>query len=180
MSEQQILDLISVSESRQEGFRVLMECYREAIYWHIRRLVVCHEDAEDVLQECFINIYRHIGSFKRESSLKTWIYRIATNEALRIYRRKRINVNSYDEHNRLVELFEAEREIDFSSMEAKLQRSILALPSKQRVVFNLRYYEDMTYEEIAAVTESSVATLKTNYHYATQRIKEHMLNQIEE
>lgn len=158
----------------------LMELYREPLYWHIRRLVVTVEDAEDVLQECFVNVYRHIDSFKRESSLKTWIYRIATNEALRLYRRKKIETNSYDAQNRLLECFEADSSIDFSSLEAKLQRAILALPAKQRIVFNLRYYEEMAYEEIATITESSVATLKSNYHYAQQRIKEQMLNQMEE
>lgn len=180
MIEQRIWDLISRSESRQEGFIALMEFYRESIYWHIRRLVVTHEDAEDVLQEAFIKIFRHIDGFKGESSLKTWIYRIATNEALRLYRRKRVATNSYDENGYLLELFEADQSINFTSMEARLQRAILALPTKQRVVFNLRYYEEMPYEEIAKITESSVATLKSNYHYATQRIKEQMLNQIEE
>lgn len=178
-SEQDILDLINNPKSSQRGFVSLVELYQQAVYWHIRRLVVSHEDAQDIMQETFINVYKYIDKFKKESSLKTWIYKIATNESIRHYKKKKLDVDSYDsENNRLLDMFEAEEGIDFASMEARLQRAILGLPQKQRIVFNLRHYEDMSYEQIAEVTESSVATLKTNYHYAVSKIKEHMLNQL--
>ncbi len=175
-----IIELMGRESSRQEGFRLLMVQYREPIYWHIRRLVVRHEDAEDVMQECFINIYRYFDSFKGDSSLKTWIYKIATNEALRHCTKNRLEMNSYDTESRLIDLFSAEQNINFDTAQAVLQRAILALPEKQRITFNLRYYEDMTYEQIAEVTGSSVATLKTNYHYASAKIKEYVLNNMEE
>ncbi|MFR9552704.1 MAG: RNA polymerase sigma factor [Rikenellaceae bacterium] len=158
---------------------LIMELYSKPIYWHIRRMVVRHEDAEDVMQECFINVYKSIGGFKRESSLKTWIYKIATNEAIRHCKKQRLDTQSYDDKSRLVNLFESENEIDFSSAEAVLQKAILALPEKQRVVFSLRYFDELSYEQIAAVTGSSVSTLKTNFHYANTKVKEYVQNNIQ-
>lgn len=175
-ADSDILTLLNSTDRQQEGFVLLMERYREALYWHIRRLVVTHEDSEDVLQESFINIHRYIDRFRGDSSLKTWLYRIATNEAIRHSKRKRGFIFSYDDGSHLVELFESEEGVDFSSMEAKLQRAILALPTKQRVTFTLRYFEDMSYDEIAKITGQSVGTLKTNYHYATAKIKERITN----
>ncbi|MFI3279552.1 MAG: RNA polymerase sigma factor [Rikenellaceae bacterium] len=180
MNEKEIIELLSNIATRNEGFRLLVTKFREPIYWHIRRLVVSHEDAEDVMQECFINVYKYIDNFKGESSLKTWIYKIATNEALRLCTKKQLDMDSYDQKSRLVDLFSSEKNIDFDSAEASLQRAILSLPEKQRVVFNLRYYEEMSYEQIAEVTGSSVATLKTNYHYASGKIKEYVLKNMEE
>lgn len=169
--------MLSSDLTRHEGFRLLIESYREAIYWHIRRLVVRHDDAEDVMQECFINVYRYIDNFKGGSSLKTWIYKIATNEAIRHCTKRRLTMDSYDEKSRLVELFSSEEEVDFDSAQAMLQKAVLSLPEKQRIVFNLRYFEEMTYEQIAEVTGSSVATLKTNYHYASGKIREFIIGE---
>ncbi len=180
ITESGILELLAREESRSEGFRELVAKFREPIYWHIRRLVVRHEDAQDVMQESFINIYRYIDNFKGESSLKTWIYKIATNEALRHCTKKQLEMDSYDQKSRLVELFRSEKNVDFDSAQAVLQQALLALPEKQRVVFNLRYFDQMSYEQIAQVTASSVATLKTNYHYASTKIKEYVLNNMEE
>lgn len=178
--EERVLALLQDDATRDEGFMELMRLYSEPLYWHIRRMVVVHEDAQDVLQEAFVNVHRYIEGFKGESSLKTWLYRVATNEALRHCTKRKLDTQSYDEHSALTNLFEAEKGVDFESAEAKLQSAILALTTKQRLVFNLRYYEDMSYEDIAAVTESSVATLKTNYHYAQRKIKDYMLSNLED
>ncbi len=175
-TDQDILDLLLKTEQKSEAFMVLMERYREPLYWHIRRMVVSHEDTQDVLQESFINIHRYIDRFRGDSSLKTWLYRIATNEAIRHNKRKRGFIFSYDDGSHLVELFESDTSVDFSSMEAKLQRAILELPTKQQVTFTLRYFEDMSYDEISQVTGQSVGTLKTNYHYAVGKIKESIIN----
>ena len=143
------------SSDRERGFKMLMNSFQVPIYNYIRRLVVSHEDAEDVLQEVFIRIFRHIDQFREESSLSTWIYRIATNESLRL-------LNS---------------RIDYESeLAVKFQEAILSLPEKQRLVFNLRYYDELEYEEIARVLDSKVDTLKVNYHYAKEKIKEYILN----
>ncbi|MFI3277814.1 MAG: RNA polymerase sigma factor [Rikenellaceae bacterium] len=178
-NEEKIFELIANGNGIEEGFSLLMQLYKRPLYWHIRRLVVCHEDVEDVMQEAFINIFRHIDKFKRESSLKTWIYRIATNQALTHCAKRELSTESYNEKSRLVELFRAEAEVDHQTTEALLQAAILSLPEKQRVTFNLRYYDEMSYDEIAAVTQSSVTTLKTNYHYAQSRIKEYITKKME-
>ncbi|MFI3303817.1 MAG: RNA polymerase sigma factor [Rikenellaceae bacterium] len=178
--ESQILKLVSSAPTRQEGFVALMELYRESLYWHVRRMVVSHEDTQDVLQEAFVKVYRYIGDFRGNSSLKTWLYKVATNEAIRYLKKRQVETQSYDEQTRLLEVFEGDSTIDFSSLEAKLQRAILTLSPKQRLVFNLRYYDELSYEQIAEVSESNVAALKSNYHYAMTKIKEYMLNQIED
>ncbi len=180
VNEKKIIALLAQETTRHEGFGVLVAQFREPIYWHIRRLVVRHEDAQDVMQECFINVYRSIDNVKGNSSLKTWIYKIATNEARRHCTKRRLEMDSYDEKSYLAALFQAEEGVDFDSAEAQLQRAVLALPDKQRIAFNLRYFEEMTYEQIAQVTQTSVATLKTNYHYAHTKIKEYLLNNMEE
>lgn len=178
-NEKDILKLLATEQSRQEGFRLLVKIYKKPIYWHIRRLVIKHEDTEDVMQETFINIYRAIDKFKGESSLKTWIYKIATNEAIRLCKSRKLDMDLYDERSKLINVFEAEANIDFKSAEATLQKAILSLPEKQRVVFNLRYFEELSYEQIATITSSSVATLKTNFHYASSKVKEYVQNNIE-
>ncbi len=178
--EQEILRALSSPRSREAGFEALMRLYERPLYWHIRRMVVSHEDAEDTLQECFVKVFRHFEGFKGESSLTTWIYRIATNEIIRHYRRKRLETASYDENSRLVEMLRSDSTIDFGTMEAKLQQAILALPDRQRMIFSLRYYDELSYEQIAHITESKVGALKSSYHYAMTKIKEYMLNQMED
>lgn len=162
----------------ERGFRMLMEKYHEPIYWHIRRMVVSHDDAEDVLQETWIKIFRHLGDFRAESSLSTWIYRIATNECLRFLNRHREDTLSSEEiQAELMNKLFASEYVDYeNAMEVKFQQAILTLPEKQRVVFNLRYYDELKYEEISRITDSKVETLKANYHFAKEKIKEYMIN----
>lgn len=142
------------SSDRERGFRLLVDSFQEPIYNYIRRMVVSHEDAEDVLQEVFIRVFRHLDQFRNESSLSTWIYRIATNECLRLLNSRKEEVISAED----------------------VQEAILTLPEKQRIVFNLRYYDELEYEDIARVLDSKVETLKVNYHYAKDKIKEYILN----
>ena len=141
--------------------------------------MVLHEDAEDVLQEVFIQIYRHWDQFRNESSLSTWIYRIATNESLRLLnsRKKRETVSTEDMQESLISQLRASDYVDYENeMAVKFQQAILMLPEKQRVVFNLRYYDELEYEEISRITDTKVDTLKVNYHYAKEKIKEYMIN----
>ena len=147
------------SSDRERGFKMLMNSFQVPIYNYIRRLVVSHEDAEDVLQEVFIRIFRHIDQFREESSLSTWIYQIATNESLRLLNSRKEDYIDYE-----------------NELAVKFQEAILSLPEKQRLVFNLRYYDELEYEEIARVLDSKVDTLKVNYHYAKEKIKEYILN----
>ena len=151
------------------GFRMLVDSFQEPIYWHIRRLVVSHEDAEDIIQEVFIRVFRHLKQFREESSLATWIYKIATNESLRFLKSRKAEVVSAEEIQ--------EEYVDYDNeLAVKFQTAVLKLPEKQRIVFNLRYYDELDYEAISQITGDRVETLKVNYHYAKEKIKEYIVN----
>jgi len=154
-----------------------MDKYKERIYWHIRRLVVSHEDAEDILQETFINVYRFAGSFKGNSMIYTWIYRIATNECLEMFRRTNNTGKKMEElTDKIAGKIPGHYIESGDEILLKFQKALLKLPDKQRIVFNLRYYDDLSYEEIGLILKTSVNALKTNYHYAQEKIKQYMIN----
>ena len=159
-----------------EAFDRLIEQYGDRLYWHIRRVVVQHEEAEDVLQDTFARAYTSIDDFRgdNEGSLISWLYRIATNHAINALRkRKRWALASLDSiRGDLLATFEQESDPSADEIAVRLQKAILALPTKQRLVFNMRYYDELSFEDISQATGQSVATLKTNYHYAVQKIKE--------
>ena len=162
----------------EQGFRLLVEKFKSPMYWHIRRMVVSHEDAEDVLQETFIKVFRYLDDFRYECSFSTWLYRIATNECLRLLDKRKDHVVSSEEmQTDLMEKLMASEYVDYDdAMEVKFQKAILTLPEKQRLVFNLRYYDELKYEEISKITDTKVETLKANYHFAKERIKKYMIN----
>lgn len=174
-TDSELLQLLQ--QDLEQGFRLLMARYREPIYWHIRRLLVSHDDAEDATQEAFIRIFRSIKSFKGESSLSTWFYKIATNEALRLLEKSnRLQPLGQEELNTQHSLL-ADSYIDYSDLETiRLQEAILSLPHKQQIAFNLRYYEEMDYQEIAQVLDSSPASAKMNYHLAKEKIIKQLKN----
>lgn len=159
-----------------DAFDRLIEQYGDRLYWHIRRVVVQHEEAEDALQETFTRAYLSIGDFRGETegSLVAWLYKIATSMAIRALRKRKRGVFSTIDSVRGDLLATFEHEIDPSADEivVKLQKAILALPTKQRLVFNMRYYDELSFEQISQATGDSVSTLKTNYHYAVRKIKE--------
>lgn len=171
-----ILTLLKNPDSKERAFLQLMDTFKEPVYWHIRRLVVSHEDAEDILQETFINVYRFSDSFKGESRIFTWLYRIATNECIKHFRKnKKWLKNAVSITEKLAgELAGSDLE-NSDMMLVKFQQAILQLPEKQRIVFNLRYYDELSYEEIGQILKSSVNTLKTNYHYASEKIKQYLI-----
>lgn len=156
-----------------KGFRIVVEKYSSRLYWHIRRLVILHEDADDALQNTFINAWRSIGDFRSESSLYTWLYTIATNEALTlINKRKRNTAISIDDlGSYFANSHEGSTWFDGDEAQIKLQNAILKLPEKQRVVFNLKYFDDMTYEEMSSVLKTSEGALKASYHHAVKKIE---------
>lgn len=178
-------EIVSVlQEDVEKGFRLLMMKYKQAVYWHIRRLVVSHDDAQDAAQETFVRVFRSFCKFKgkdaleyhqENSSMTAWIYKIATHEALRIMQRRRCEQISLDDVPMEVNGLMAENYVDYSDLEAvKLQRAILSLPTKQQLAFNLRYYNALGYEEIANITDSTVANVKANYHIAKVKIVKYM------
>jgi len=176
MNEDKIRE--TCARNPEKGFRMLVGKYQNPMYWHIRRMVISHEDAEDVLQETFIRIFRAMNDFRSESSLTTWIYRIATNECIRFLdRRKEQAVSTEEVQEELMSKLMASEYVDYeNAMEVKFQQAILRLPEKQRLVFNLRYYDELKYEEISKITDTRVETLKSNYHFAKEKIKEYMIN----
>lgn len=162
-------------DTRDEGFKMLMKQYGHRLYWHIRRIVVGHDDAEDVMQETCIKVLDGIGSFKGSGLLMTWLYRIATNEALQHLRRQTRTIQSIDTlGHELIAKLQTESVIDSDKLELLFQQALLTLPVQQRIAFNMRYYDELSYDEIARITGKSVSSLKTNYHYATQRVKDYI------
>lgn len=176
-ADAKIFSMMKDPAFRDKGFVQLMDTYKEPIYWHIRRLVVSHEDAEDILQETFINVYRFADSFKGESRIYTWLYRIATNECTKYFRKKKKWMkNAVTITERMAgELSGCDTE-NSDAVLIKFQRAILQLPEKQRIVFNLRYYNELSYEDIGQILNSSANTLKTNYHYASEKVKQYLID----
>jgi len=165
----QIKDLLD-SGKKNKALELLSKAYGENIYWHARRMVVVHEDAQDVLQETFIRIVRGIDSFKWESKLSSWIYRIAVNECLRMIesRNRKLQTQSLDDISKMIASSDY---VDIgNNATVLLQAAIQKLPNKQQTVFTLRYYDNMSYEEIAEVTDSNPAAVKMNYHHAKEKI----------
>jgi RNA polymerase sigma-70 factor (ECF subfamily) len=156
-----------------KGFRLLVETYSQKLYWHIRRLVILHEDADDALQNTFINVWKSIGNFRSESSLYTWLYTIATNEALTLINKRKKNdaVSIDDMGSYFANSQEGSTWFDGDEAQLKLQNAILKLPEKQRIVFNLKYFDDMTYEEMSKVLSTSEGALKASYHHAVKKIE---------
>lgn len=157
----------AMREDAERGFRLLMKSYKEPLYWHIRRLVVSHDDAQDAAQETFIRIFRSFGQYSEANSLRAWLFRIATNEALRLIERRRDDMMPIDG----VFDSEADSYVNYDDLEAvRLQKAILSLPPKQQLAFNLRYYDEMDYAEIAQIADTTAASVKASYHVAKEKI----------
>jgi RNA polymerase sigma-70 factor, ECF subfamily len=156
-----------------KGFRLIVEKYSSKLYWHIRRLVILHEDADDALQNTFINAWKSMADFRNESSLYTWLYTIATNEALTLINKRKKNaaVLLDDISEYFTNSMEGSTWFDGDEAQIKLQNAILQLPEKQRIVFNLKYYDEMTYENMSKVLNTSEGSLKASYHHAVKKIE---------
>lgn len=176
MEDHQIIEQFRVSSTKNKAFNHLLEKYQQRIYWHIRKILVDHDDTDDVIQEVFIKIYKNLDGFREASQLYTWIYRIATNEALTFLKRKQrkqawsIDEMSYDLENKLT----SSSYIDGDEIQMKLQKALLSLPEKQRLVFNMKYFDDLKYDEISEIIGTSVGGLKANYHLAVKKIEEYL------
>lgn len=167
--------ILAMRKHPDKGFRLLMDAYKEPVYWHIRRLVVAHDDAQDAVQETFVRIFRSFGRFDEDRPLRQWIYKIATNEALRMLDRNGAGHLSLDDRDACAGCIASGSYVDYSDLETVLlQNAILSLPPRQQIVFNLRYYDDMDYAEIAAVTDSTVSAVKASYHIAKGKIIQYM------
>lgn len=172
--EELILEKIKKEETRNYGFNLLVREYQERVYWHIRKMVVDHDDADDLVQEVFVKVWKNLGSFREDAKLFTWIYRIATNECLTFLRKKKrkffVSIN--DVAQELGDKLESDPTLSGDDIQLKLQKALLKLPDKQRLVFNMKYYDEMKFTEIAEITGTSVGALKANYHHAVKKIEE--------
>lgn len=174
-SDQELLECFRDPDGSRKhyAFNLLVKKYQQRIYAHIRRMVIDHDDANDLVQNTFIKIWTHLEGFREDSQLFTWIYRIATNETLGFLKQKKrryflpiVNVEG-ELQSKLIH----DQGINANHLELKLQKAILTLPEKQRLVFHLRYYDNMKYEEMSKVLETSVGALKASYHHAVQKIE---------
>ena len=178
LEDHTILDLFRDEKSRNSALSHLIAKYQQRLYWHIRKIVIDHDDSDDVLQNTFIKIWKGLENFKGESQLYTWIYRIATNEALTLLRQKQkrqttsINPIEYE----LSKNLESDNYFTGDEIQLKLQQAILTLPEKQRLVFNMRYYDETPYEQMSEILETSVGALKASYHIAAKKIEEILVN----
>ncbi len=168
-----LLAFFKEEDSREAAFTAIVKKYQQKLYWHIRRMVVEHEDSNDILQHVFIKMWRNLDEFRGDANLYTWLYRIATNETLTwLEKEKRRRAVSLDtEENLLSEKLEAQKGFDANRLEWKLQQAIQSLPEKQRIVFSLRYYDEMPYEEMAKVLSTSEGALKASYHHAVKKVE---------
>jgi len=164
--------------SKEAAYTAIIKKYQERLYWHIRRMVVDHDDANDVLQNVFIRVWKGLENFKEESQLYTWLYRIATNESLTFLEnaKKRGAISLSDVESGLENKVKADQNFDANKLEWKLQLAIQQLPEKQRLVFSLRYYDEMPYEEMSKVLETSEGALKASYHHAVKKIEDYIKN----
>jgi RNA polymerase sigma-70 factor (ECF subfamily) len=164
--------------TKERAFTAIIKKYQEKLYWHIRRMVVDHDDANDVLQNMLIKVWNALDNFREDSQLYTWLYRIATNESLTFLeqRKKRASISLSDVEGSLSNKVVADKNFDAGKLEWKLQLAIQQLPEKQKVVFNLRYYDEMPYEEMSRVLETSEGALKASYHHAVKKIEEFIKN----
>ncbi len=177
IDDREIIQLTRNEHSKEEGFVLLVKKYQQRLYWHIRRLVVDHDDADDVMQNTFIKIWHGLAKFREESQLYTWLYRIATNEALGFIKKAqhKRSIPFEDGGPELSALIDNSPLISGDEISRKLQRAVLMLPAKQRLVFNMKYFDEMKYEEISAVLGTSVGALKASYHLAIKKIEKQVL-----
>ncbi len=181
LDDKEIIELYRQEGKREYAFNLLVRKYSERLYWHIRKLTCSHDDANDLLQNILVKVWEHLPDFREESKLYTWLYRIATNETLTFLKRKRIgsllSLSNYDKT--LENKLQSDPYFNGDKLQYALQREIIKLPDKQRAVFTLRYFQELKYEEISEIMDTSVGALKASYHHAYQKIKTALQNEFE-
>jgi RNA polymerase sigma factor (sigma-70 family) len=178
IDDKELVQQFKQPSTKEKAYTTIIKKYQERLYWHVRRMVVDHEDANDVLQNMFIKVWNGLDNFREDSQLYTWLYRIATNESLTFLeqQKKRSSSSLSDEESGLSNKVVADKNFDAKRLEWKLQLAIQKLPEKQKLVFNLRYYDEMPYEEMSRVLETSEGALKASYHHAVKKIEDFIIN----
>ncbi len=178
VAEEILVRQLKQKDSQAKAFEVLVDAYKVRLYWHIRKIVLDHNDADDVLQNTFIKVYKNIHNFKEDSKLFSWIYRIATNEALTFLKSKSklLGVTSEELQSLLLENLESDVYFEGDEIQLKLQNAIAILPEKQRLVFNMKYFDELKYNEISEILGTSVGGLKASYHQAVKKVEHFLKN----
>ncbi|KQC28761.1 RNA polymerase sigma factor [Flagellimonas eckloniae] len=176
IAEEALVKELKQKDSQAKAFEVLVNTYKERLYWHIRRIVLDHDDADDVLQNTFIKVYKNIEGFKGDSKLYSWMYRIATNEALTFLKQKskKAEISDQELKTAMVENLQSDVYFEGGEIQMKLQQALATLPEKQKLVFNMKYFQEMKYDEISEVLETSVGGLKASYHLAVKKIEAYL------
>ncbi len=174
LSDKDLILQFKMPATKQAAYKLLLSRYGRKVYWQVRRIVVNHDDADDVVQNTFIKVWEKLDEFREASQLYTWLYRIATNEALAFLQKKKasLNISMESLQEQLGEQLVSDAYFNGNKLELLLQQAVLSLPEKQRLVFNMKYYEQMKYEEIEAILGTSVGGLKASYHIAVKKIEE--------
>jgi len=176
LSDYEIVAQVKSGKDANKAFRELIAKYQERLYWHIRRMVVNHDDTDDVLQNVFVKVWKGLANFREDSNLYTWLYRIATNESITfINKKKKENNIPIDDEPYHLQAGEADYLMGCDEIQEKLERALLTLPEKQRAVFHMKYYEDMKYTQISEVVGTSVGALKASYHIAVKKIENYLI-----
>lgn len=179
LKEITFIEQLKNSASQEKAFRELISLYKERLYWHIRKIVISHDDADDVLQNTFIKVFKNINNFKGDSKLYSWMYRIATNESI-THLNKKAKINRIDNPTlqlQMVENLHADVYFDGDEIQIKLQKALATLPEKQRLVFNMKYFDNMKYKDISEILDTSVGALKASYHHARKKIENYLTTQ---
>ena len=174
--DKDLLELFNSEQHKNYAFNLIVRKYQEKLYWHIRRILLDHDDTDDTLQNTFVKAWSGLESFREDSALYTWLYRIATNEALITLRQKRRKyfIPLVDVEKQLGNKLDDDPFFDGDELQLKLQKALLTLPEKQRIVFNMKYFDEMKYEEIAGIMKTSVGALKASYHHAVKKIEKYI------
>lgn len=171
-----LIEQLTNAKTKESAFRDLMSLYKERLYWHIRKIVITHADADDALQNTFIKVFRSIDKFNGDSKLYSWLYRIATNEAINQLNRKSKlrHISSEEYQQSAIDNLKADQYFDGNDIQIQLQHAIATLPQKQQLVFNMRYFDDLKYKDMAAILETSEGALKASYHIAVKKIEAYL------
>lgn len=176
--DKKLLQLFRNPSTKEEGFNAILNKYKERLYWNIRRMVVIHEDADDILQNVFIKLWKNLDAFREDSALYTWLYRISVNESIThlesLKKRRLINMDA--DHFSLEDKVIADEHFDVNKLEWKLQIAIQKLPPQQRIVFNFRYFDEMPYSKMSEILQVSEGSLKASYHHAAKKIEDYLLH----
>ncbi|WP_299334468.1 RNA polymerase sigma factor [uncultured Psychroserpens sp.] len=175
-NEQDFIQRLKTSSTKEAAFKELLKLYKERLYWHIRHIVKSHDDADDVLQNTFIKVYKNIHNFKGDSKLFSWMYRIATNESITHINKnvKRLNLTNGETQEHLVNSLTADVYFEGDEIQYKLQQAIATLPEKQQMVFNMKYFQDIKYKDMSDILDTSEGALKASYHIAVKKIEAYL------